>query len=141
MLRLRTPGLLLLCAAISLSLAIPAASQSPIPLWPKGAPGALGNSENDVPTITMYPAPPETATGAAMVIFPGGGYGALARHEGHDYALWLNEHGVSAFVVKYRLGRIAEVTGHDLSVPDVRFQLQVALAAQRTLTVLHTEGD
>lgn len=39
-----------------------------------------------------------------MVICPGGGYGGLAPHEGHDYALWLNQHGVSAFVLKYRLG-------------------------------------
>ena len=39
-----------------------------------------------------------------MVICPGGGYGHLAGHEGKDYALWLNEHGVSGFVLKYRLG-------------------------------------
>ncbi len=39
-----------------------------------------------------------------MVICPGGGYAGLARHEGHDYALWLNQHGVAAFVLKYRLG-------------------------------------
>jgi hypothetical protein len=49
--------------------------------------------------------------------------------------------GVHVSTLKYRLGRIEEVTGRDLSVPEVRFQLQVALAAQRTLTVLHTKGD
>ena len=37
-----------------------------------------------------------------MVVCPGGGYAGLARHEGHDYALWLNQHGVAAFVLKYR---------------------------------------
>jgi len=37
--------------------------------------------------------------------------------------------------------RIEEIVGRDLSAPDVRFQLQVALAARRTLTVLHPQGD
>jgi acetyl esterase/lipase len=77
--------------------------QTPIPLWPDGAPGALGNSTNDIPTLTPYLC--ETnATGAALVICPGGGYSHLAPHEGNDYALWLNEHGVTCFVLKYRLG-------------------------------------
>jgi acetyl esterase/lipase len=39
-----------------------------------------------------------------MVICPGGGYGALAPHEGNDYALFLTQHGMTAFVLKYRLG-------------------------------------
>ena len=39
-----------------------------------------------------------------MVICPGGGYGGLAAHEGKGYALWLNDHGIAAFVLKYRLG-------------------------------------
>ena len=44
------------------------------------------------------------ATGAAIVIFPGGGYGGLAEHEGKGYAEWLAEHGVAGLVLKYRLG-------------------------------------
>ncbi len=76
----------------------------PLPLWPAGAPGALGNEDKDIPAITPYIAAPAKASGAAMVICPGGGYGALASHEGRDYALWLNEHGLSCFVLKYRLG-------------------------------------
>ena len=78
--------------------------KDPIPLWPGGAPGALGDSSNDIPTITPYLPDPATATGAAMVICPGGGYAHLAPHEGNDYALWLNQHGVTCFVLKYRLG-------------------------------------
>lgn len=78
--------------------------KDPIPLWPKGAPGALGNSTNDIPTLTPYLPDPTNATGAAMVICPGGAYGHLAPHEGNDYALWLNQHGVTCFVLKYRLG-------------------------------------
>lgn len=49
--------------------------------------------------------------------------------------------GVHVSTLKYRLGRIEAVTGRSLSVPDVRFQLQVALTAQRTLTVLDSKGD
>jgi len=78
--------------------------QTPIPLWPEGAPGALGNSSNDIPTLTPYLADPTNATGAAMIICPGGAYTHLAPHEGNDYALWLNQHGITCFVLKYRLG-------------------------------------
>jgi acetyl esterase/lipase len=78
--------------------------KDPIPLWPGGAPGALGTSSNDIPTLTPYLPDPTNATGAAMVICPGGGYAHLAPHEGNDYALWLNQHGVTCFVLKYRLG-------------------------------------
>ncbi|HUA66781.1 MAG TPA: alpha/beta hydrolase [Alphaproteobacteria bacterium] len=77
--------------------------QTEIPLWPNGAPGALGTSSNDIPTITPF-LPATNATGAAMVICPGGGYASLAPHEGRDYALWLNQHGLTCFVLKYRLG-------------------------------------
>lgn len=78
--------------------------QAPVPLWPNGAPGALGISSNDIPTLTAYLPDATNATGAAMVICPGGGYAQLAPHEGNDYALWLNQHGVTCFVLKYRLG-------------------------------------
>lgn len=74
------------------------------PLWPNGAPGALGTELKDIPTLTPYFAPPSKATGAAMIICPGGAYAGLAPHEGVHYALWLNEQGITAFVLKYRLG-------------------------------------
>jgi len=78
--------------------------KEPIVLWPAGAPGALGKSDKDIPTLTPYIPDADKATGAAMVICPGGGYGGLSAHEGNDYALFLNQHGVTAFVLKYRLG-------------------------------------
>ncbi len=81
-----------------------AQAQDPFPLWPDGAPGALGTSTNDIPTLTPFLPAPDKASGAAIVVCPGGGYGGLAAHEGKDYALYLNEHGVTAFVLKYRLG-------------------------------------
>jgi len=81
-----------------------AAVLSPIPLWPNGAPGALGTRPQDISTLTPYLPDPTNTTDAAMVICPGGGYEHLAPHEGRDYALWLNQHGVTCFVLKYRLG-------------------------------------
>ena len=75
-----------------------------VPLWPEGAPGALGKEDKDIPAVTPYLPEPDKATGAALVVFPGGGYGGLAQHEGNDYALWFNQQGITAFVVKYRLG-------------------------------------
>jgi acetyl esterase/lipase len=78
----------------------------PVPLWAEGAPGALGDTEADRPTLTPYLVDGEPVAGgrAAIVVCPGGGYGGLASHEGKDYALWLNERGLHAFVLRYRLG-------------------------------------
>ena len=96
---------LLTLAIFSASLILSRADmKTPIPLWPDGAPGALGATSNDIPTITPYLPDANNATGAAMLICPGGGYEHLAPHEGRDYALWLNQHGVTCFVLKYRLG-------------------------------------
>jgi acetyl esterase/lipase len=72
-------------------------------LWPQGAPGAKGQSDDDKPTLTISLPPAERATGAAIVVCPGGGYRGLAMsYEGVDVGQWLNEHGIAAFVLKYR---------------------------------------
>jgi acetyl esterase/lipase len=72
-------------------------------LWPHGAPEAKGDAEGDKPTLTIYLPPQDKATGTAVVICPGGGYGALAvDHEGHQVAQWLNSFGVAGFIVSYR---------------------------------------
>ena len=77
---------------------------SVILLWPNGAPGAAGNEEKDKPTLTVFPPPAGKANGVAVVVCPGGGYGALAvDHEGKQVAEWLNSLGVTAFMLKYRL--------------------------------------
>jgi acetyl esterase/lipase len=97
-------------AAILLMIAlIPAMAQdgarpSPMPLWPGGAPLAKGSQPEDIPTISLYLPPANRASGAAIVVCPGGGYQHLADHEGHDIAVWLNSVGVAAAVLKYRLG-------------------------------------
>jgi acetyl esterase/lipase len=81
-----------------------AASETVIVLWPGGAPGAAGNEPVDIPTLTPYFPPKDKMTGAAIIICPGGGYAHLADHEGRPVAEWLNTLGVTAFVLKYRLG-------------------------------------
>ena len=77
-----------------------------IPLWPNGAPGAKGTDpDKDIPSLTLWLPKPELATGSAVVVCPGGGYGMLAvDHEGKQIAEWLNSLGITAIVLKYRLG-------------------------------------
>jgi acetyl esterase/lipase len=84
----------------------PPAAHPVVPLWPGGAPGAKGTDpEKDVPSITVWLPAPDKATGSAVVVCPGGGYGMLAvEHEGKQVAEWLNGLGIAAFVLKYRLG-------------------------------------
>jgi acetyl esterase/lipase len=73
-----------------------------VPLWPDGAPGALGSEDTDRPTLTVYRARQATA---AIVIAPGGSYRSLSMNfEGRQVASLLNAAGVTAFVLKYRLG-------------------------------------
>jgi acetyl esterase/lipase len=83
----------------------PVTTPRTIVLWPDGAPGALGREDADVPTLTIYlPAGPQ-ATGAGIVVCPGGGYSGLAvDHEGHQVARLLTSRGIAAFILKYRLG-------------------------------------
>jgi acetyl esterase/lipase len=92
---------------LTLGLALCGAGNEPAVelVWPKGAPGAVGTEERDKPSLTIYLPPADKATGTAVVVCPGGGYGGLAvGHEGKDPADWLNRHGVAAFVLRYRLG-------------------------------------
>ncbi len=72
-------------------------------LWEHGAPGALGAEPEDIPELRVYPATGPDATGAAIVVCPGGGYQGLAPHEAEPIALWLNSIGIAAGVLKYRL--------------------------------------
>src|SRR4051794_29675065 len=95
---------LALAAALALLGCSTLLAADPIPLWPDKAPGALGTEPKDIPTLTVFLPAEGEATGAAMVICPGGGYGGLAPHEGQGYAEWLAKNGVAGFVLKYRLG-------------------------------------
>lgn len=100
----------ILCLSSSLPGGAPCGAQElvlpeVVTLWPDGAPGAQGTEAVDVPTLTVFPAAARSRTGCGVVICPGGGYRNLAMgHEGNDIAAWLNSLGVSAYVLKYRLG-------------------------------------
>jgi endo-1,4-beta-xylanase len=101
--------------------AVAAAEPQVILLWPNGAPGSEGKTGEETgrvspqgdhiiagihhPSITAY-LPAKDATGAAVIIAPGGGHSELwMDHEGYNVAKWLSEHGVAGFVLKYRLAR------------------------------------
>jgi acetyl esterase/lipase len=74
-------------------------------LWPDEAPGALGDADEDKPTLTVFLPLKENATKTGVVVAPGGSYTHLAMEkEGFAFARWLNERGVAAFVLQYRLG-------------------------------------
>ena len=90
--------------AMSGGMVWPSSLPTPTPLWPSGAPGALGTAEDDTPTIAAF-IPASNPTKTAVVVAPGGGYQHLSMiKEGADVAQWLNAHGVAAFVLRYRLG-------------------------------------
>ena len=104
-----------------LSLTMPClAQQKVIPVWPDAAPGSeswtqqeetfshpmFGTTVRNVtkPTLTAYFAPPATANGTAVIVCPGGAFQFLSwASEGTQVAEWLNAHGVTAFVLKYRV--------------------------------------
>ena len=109
---------LILAATVSAA----AAEPEVVYLWPNGAPGSEGKTGHEVtrvtdqgervvksvhrPSLTVYLPSKQTATGAAVVIAPGGGHREMwTDHEGHNIAKWLSEHGVAGFMLKYRLAR------------------------------------
>lgn len=72
-------------------------------LWPAGAPGALGTTDGDKPSLDVY-RPTGAVIGTAVVVVPGGSYERLMLdHEGAQVAHWLNDRGVAAFVLHYRV--------------------------------------
>ncbi len=79
--------------------------QAPLVLWPAGAPDAVGTEDVDVPTLTPYVPLSPAPTGTGVVICPGGSYASLAMdHEGRQVAEYFNRLGITAFILKYRLG-------------------------------------
>jgi hypothetical protein len=121
-----------------------AAEPQTILLWPDGAPGSerknaaskipeevVRVNENGEPivsgihhpSITAYLPAKDKSTGAAIVIAPGGGHRELwMDHEGYNVAKWLSDHGVAAFVLKYRLAREpgSTYTVEGSALPDIK---------------------
>jgi acetyl esterase/lipase len=73
-----------------------------IPLWSASAPLSSGDAPTDKPTLDIY-LPAQNPTGTGVLVIPGGGYHYLAAPEGKPVALWLQAHGVAAFVLSYRV--------------------------------------
>jgi acetyl esterase/lipase len=83
--------------------------------------GITRTSNVSKPTITVYPASANNANGAAVIVAPGGGYGILAsKHEGTDVCDWLNEIGVTAILLKYRVPRRANLEKHHAPMQDAQ---------------------
>ncbi len=96
-----------------------------IPLWPHGAPGALGTAEGDIPAVSVY-LPPANPTHTVVVVAPGGSYRHLSLdHEGSEVAQWLNAHGIAAVVLRYRLGPAYH---HPVELHDAQRALRYARA-------------
>lgn len=121
------------------------AQRTEIPLWPSDPPGEtaeLGPERSlpddgasqpvrritDVsqPTLTWFPAPQASATGTVIVVCPGGGYNILAfDKEGEEIARWLNELGVSAAVLKYRVPRRDPDLPHVVPLMDAQRAVRI----------------
>lgn len=96
------------------------------------------------PTMTVVRPPAGKATGAGMVVLPGGGFGALAWDlEGTEVARWLADRGITAFILKYRVGgsdpamqaKVAEIFSKPLS-PEERFdQFMQVIEPRRRVAV------
>jgi len=95
-------------------------SAQTVNIWPGVAPGSEGWTQQErtekntpvgavvfnvvTPTLTLYLPEPSKATGTGVIIAPGGAFVALAIElEGHEVARWLQQRGIAAFVLKYRI--------------------------------------
>ena len=131
----------LLLVGVSCVMGTAMAQNNPILLFPKGAPGettkliekadadggktggetVLRITNVSEPTITVYSAPDEVATGAAVVVCQGGGYNILAYDlEGEEVCEWLNNLGVTAVLLKYRVPRREGRAKHEAPLQDVQ---------------------
>jgi len=84
-------------------------------------------SKVSIPTLTIFLPPKEKATGAAVVVIPGGGYRNVAiGHEGYDVAKRFNEMGVAAFVLKYRLPSDVTMVNKEIGpIQDAQRAIQI----------------
>src|SRR5215207_9890773 len=115
---MKIPRATTLLALAIFSSGFAAETRPTVPLWVNGAPGSearkaepekvAGSNVSNIhhPSLTIYLPPKERATGAAVIVAPGGGHQRHAiEHEGYNVGQYLADHGVAAFVLKYRLAR------------------------------------
>lgn len=120
--------------ALTLILALPPAETPKVELlWPDGAPGAKGTEDADKPSLTVFLPPEGKANRAAVVVCPGGGYQFLAvDHEGKQIGEWFNKHGVTAFMLKYR---IAPKYKHPAPLQDAQRAIRTVRARAKELNL------
>jgi acetyl esterase/lipase len=76
-----------------------------VELWPGGAPGQKGDEPKDVPALSVFAPRKGRAIPTAVIVAPGGSYVELAADlEGREVADWFSARGITAFVLRYRLG-------------------------------------
>jgi acetyl esterase/lipase len=141
----------ILIAALFLPAVSQGGSAKPIAIWPKGAPGeTTALDEHDTtteksplvagrrvirltgvgnPTITVYLPPKERNTGAAVLVFPGGGYNILALDlEGTEVCEWLNSIGVTGVLLKYRVPARADTPRSGAPLQDAQRAMRLVRA-------------
>jgi len=102
-------------------------------LWPLGAPLATGTGVIDQPAISVHLAQGGSANGCAVLVCPGGGYRTLAAdHEGLQVARWFNRLGITAFVLRYRLG---EKYHSDVSLLDGKRAIRLIRSLAESLGI------
>jgi acetyl esterase/lipase len=126
-------GTAILTSCLVCATAQPSAAQSPsapilqepqtVPLWPNGAPGALGEEDADKPSLTIYMPANTSGRMTAVIVAPGGSYARLSMNlEGREPANYLNALGIAAFVLQYRLGPRYH---HPIQLGDVQRAIRV----------------
>jgi acetyl esterase/lipase len=100
------PAVFLLAATFGSAQTLdPVLGISTLQLWTAGAPEVAGTSPGDLPTLTVFVPQKGRSTGSAVIVAPGGSYLGLASNlEGRQVADWFTARGITAFVLKYRLG-------------------------------------
>jgi endo-1,4-beta-xylanase len=141
----RTPLVLVLLIVLVLETPAFATNEPVVPLWPAPAGEAIPEkvrltekgehvvSSVHQPSLTVFLPAQGTATGAAVVVCPGGGHRELwVDHEGFAVAQWLADHGIAAFVLKYRLARETGST--------YRVDVEALADAQRALRTVRSRA-
>ncbi len=100
-------------------------SEPAMRLWDQNAPGAEGSADADIPTLTPFHVLDQKVPVAAFIVCPGGAYQHLSPREGPPIARWLNTLGISAFVLKYRIGPKYH---HPVEMEDVQRAIRLVRA-------------
>lgn len=96
-----------------------------VPLWPGQAPTGDGRAEECAKELEVFLPPADKANGAAVVICPGGGYiRHVTEREGYPIAQWLNDHGIAAIILEYRLPELR----HAVPLLDAQRAIRLARA-------------